>query len=291
MYPRFLTNEYFGEEAPWFGPLLKGYRTIVSSATTDVPDGEYDITAWIWDNAGHLLAEKVLYTCRGKELLTIDILDEFPEVEGKDGVIGILLHSKACVSPKFIEAWATRFVPPSGRMTSTVITTNPANLNFPSRTGRTYSYRMCSQELSLSDQWKPMSWHANVSADASYGSSISVGLDVYNENGDKLPGPRMTIPPFGALLVDLEEIFGNQLLQHLAKTQGRGSYMLYSNDGGAIGYHYLQNRFNLELAIDHTRPILRYLDMGYGASSALTDISPTRFVKESLRYVKFRANF
>lgn len=288
MHPQFLTNEYFGEQAPWFGPLLKGYRTIVSSATTEVPAGEYDVTAWIWNDGGQLVAEKVLRTCRAGELLTIDVTEEFPELSGQSGVIGILLHSRTGVSPKFTEAWTTRFVPPNGKMTSAVITTNPPNLNFTARTGRPYFYRMCSQELALSDDWKPMSWHANVSADASYAKPISVEIEVYNHDGETLHGPRMTIPPFGALLVDLEEIFGERLREHLGKTGGRGGYMLYSTDGGAVGYHFLQHRTNYGLAIDHTRPILRYLDMGYGASSALTNASPTRFIKESLRYLKFR---
>lgn len=285
---RYLNNHYFGAEAPWFGPLLKGYRTILSSPTLTIPSGEYDVTAWVWSNTGQLLFEKVLRSCHANDLVTIDVNEHFPGVEAHDGVIGVLLHAKVGVSPRLTIDWITRLITPASNVTASITTSNPNNINFPERTNRRSIYRMCSQELDSTADWKPMSWHANVSANADYCTSIRVKLEVYNRGGEKLEGPELVIPPFGALVLDLEEIFGGTLLQHLARTGGRGWYSVFSADGGAIGYHFLQRRDTLELAMDHTRPTLLYLNNSYGASSYLTHRAPTAFLLSALRYMKFR---
>jgi hypothetical protein len=288
MQGQHLNNHYFGAEAPWFGPLLKGFRTIVSSPTLEIPSGEYDVTAWVWNNAGQLLYEKVLRTCHARDLITIDVSEHFPGVEEHGGIIGVLLHAKDGISPRLTNDWITRLITPAGRVTAMITTSNPNNINFPERTNRKSFYRMSSQELDITADWKPMSWHANVSANADYRRPIKVELEVHNRKGEKLKGPDFVIPPFGALVVDLEEIFGSALRQHLEKAGGRGGYTVHSTDGGAIGYHFLQRRTALELAMDHTRPTLMYLNNSYGSSSYLTNRAPIAFLLSALRYIKFR---
>lgn len=290
MKSKYFNSEYLGEQTPWFGPVIEGYRSIVSSATMDLKkEFTYDLTAWVWDNAGNLLDERVLGSCKARDLLTIDVQAEFPVIAGRSGVVGVLCHAIGAVTPRVHENWVTRFISASGKVTTSITSGNPGNLNFPARSGRPYAYRMCSQELVSDADWKTLSWHANVSADPGYDKTIHPILVAINEQGERLESAPIAIPAFGAVLVDIEEIFGDRLRPHLKNNRGRGSYMMHAADGGAMGYHFLQRRTTGELAGDHTRPILMYLNAGYGSAKDSTPATALNFLKSSVRYFRFRA--
>lgn len=290
MQSRFFNSEYLGDQTPWFGPLLKGYRTIVSSATMALTKGySYDVTVWIRDDVGNLLDERVLRTCKAGDMVTIDVQAEFPAAKNLSGIISVLCHAQGMRTPKAIENWVTRVISPSGKLTTAITSGNPGNLNFTARSGRPYAYRMCSQELLVDPHWKTLSWHANVSGDPTYNKTIHPSLIAINEQGEQLHSDPLAIPPFGAALIDIEAVFGERLKRHLGGNKGRGSYMMQASDGGAMGYHFLQNRKTGELAGDHTRPVLLHISAGYGATKDSGGRSIGAFLRSSAQYMRFRA--
>jgi hypothetical protein len=289
MQPKFFNVEYLGDQTPWFGPLLADYHCIFSSAMVGLPKNrEFDLTAWAWDDAGSLIDEHVVRTCRTGDLVTIDASQVFPAMMGRAGMIGIMCHARQGRTEKATETWAARYITTRDKLGGTVYAGNPLNLNYSERTGRRSFYRMCSQELLISPQWKTLSWHGNVSGNPDYGKPITARLFVFNQKGQRLEGPQQTIAPFGSVLIDLEEEMGDDLRRHLAETSGRGSYMMHSTDGGAVGYHFLQHRSSQELASDHTRPILHYLNRAYGWSPETQARGPVNFLRSAARVVKFR---
>lgn len=289
MQAELFNSDYLGEQTPWFGPLLPGYRSFFSSTTAVLKRGqEQDVTAWVWDQQGHLLGERVICSNRAGDLTTIDAAAVFPEFSGKAGTIGIFCHARNGVTPTAPQTWAGRYVTPGGKLAGAVFSGNPMNLNAPARLGRPSAYRMCSQELLVDATWRTLSWHGNVSGNPNYSSPIKASLFVLNQDGHRLDGPEQEIAPFGSILIDLEKIFGPALNDHLKATGGRGSYMMHSKQGGAVGYHFLQNRVTQELASDHTRPVVYYLNRAYGWSSKAYARSPFDFVRAAAHYLKFR---
>src|SRR5688572_3653200 len=119
---------------------------------------------------------------------------------------------------------------------------------------------MCSQQMYSDAEWRPLSWHGNVSADPGYDTVLDCTVTLFNERGERLTASSVKIAPFGALLVDIEALFEGELPAHLASGGGRGSLTVTAENGGAIGYHFLQRRSTLELAGDHTRPVWKYLN-------------------------------
>jgi hypothetical protein len=288
MRAQYFNADYLGDRTPWFGPLLADYRPVFSCGMYGLDKGEHDVTAWVWDAQGNLLAEKIVRSCRADDLVTFDAEQTFPGVIGQAGTVGIMCRARDGRPKKGGEAWVVRYVAPNGKLAGVVYSGNPLDLNFSERTGRRHSYRMCSQELLVDADWKTLSWHGNVSANADYAKPIKVRLFVLDQNGNKLDGPDQTIPPFGSVMVDLEAVFGARIRQHLADTGGRGSYMMHSVDGGAVGYHFLQNRRTGELASDHTRPVAFYLNHAYGWTADGEPASPIRYLRSAARYAKFR---
>ena len=123
---------------------------------------------------------------------------------------------------------------------------------------------MVSQELALFENWRPISSHSNVSADPTYNRAVEFEIVAYNSAGEALRTHSHVVPPFGTAWMDLVDVFGEILYEHLGPS-GRGSYTVACTEGAAVGYHFLYNPATGALASDHTRPPLRYLNMAYGA--------------------------
>jgi hypothetical protein len=148
---------------------------------------------------------------------------------------------------------------------------------------------MISPQLMAEGNWRSVSWHANVSANAHYDKPLRLEASVHNAQGLPLAAPPITVPPFGFCLLDLHAMLGEALDRHLESSGGRGAVTVYSPDGGAVGYHMLLNRAGHDIALDHTRPTLHYLDMGYGNTSYLSGASLRNFLKAAVGALRFRA--
>jgi hypothetical protein len=184
--------------------------------------------------------------------------------------------------------WVSRFYQQAGALVSIVSTSSPSNINFPERTGRNLVYRMISPQVMAAGNWRSVSWHANVSANAHYTTPLRLEATVFNAQGAPLAAAPIAIPPFGFCALDLHSVLGDALERHLESSGGRGAVTVFSPDGGAVGYHMLLNRVDNDIALDHTRPTLHYLDMGYGNSWYLSGNSKRNFLKASLDAIKFR---
>jgi hypothetical protein len=281
-------SETLGEQTPWFGPLIEGYRSVLNTELHFLPPGEFELIVWLWENSGVFVGERVIGVFKAENTVTVDLGELFPDVTWRGGMIGATFRALNGVTPHFGIPFYTRFYRRDGHLAAIINSSNAKNLNHFARTGRKNTYRMCSQQTYVNDEWRPLSWHANVSSDPNYDVALKASVMVFNERGEKLSAPPIVIPPFGALLADIEAIFEGRLQEHLSRTGGRGSLAVTANDGGAIGYHFLQRRKTMELAGDHTRPVWKYLNMGYGASKATTDRSLGNYVRSAKSFLKFR---
>lgn len=279
--------DYLGEQTPWFGPIIEGYNTVLNTEMHFLPPGGHELTMWAWDNAGRIMGEKVIGTFTAEDTVTLDIGAIFQEMRGRGGVIGLTFHGGTRSAAYYGMSFYSRFYRADGHLAAVVNSSNAKDLNHVARSRRKYTYRMCSQQMFSDAEWRPLSWHANVSADPLYTTEIDCTVTLYNERGERLTAPNLKIAPFGALLVDIEALFEGDLLRHLASGGGRGSLTVTAENGGAIGYHFLQRRASLELAGDHTRPVWKYLNMGYGARSSTVSAGPIDYLKSLKPFAKF----
>jgi hypothetical protein len=280
---------HLGNLSPWFGPLLPGYAPVLSSGMPLVAPGiDHEVTAWVWDSEGCPVAEAIVGKAVRDQLFTFELEKFVSEVRSLSGTLGIATRPLSPTSKASAETWVLRYIDHSGKMAGIVFSGAPKNMNFESRSGRSNSYRMCSQELLINRDWKTLSWHGNVSSDPNYDKQIHARLFILDENGNQLEGPEQVINPFGSVLVDIEEVFGDRAKEHLASNGGRGNYMMHAKDGGAVGYHFLQNRRTGEIASDHTRPVPFYLSSSYGWTAEGEPASAMRLIKSAARVAKFR---
>ncbi len=283
----YLDTGYFGEALPWFGPVLKGYRAHYNSSLMGYPQGNYELAGFLWDEQGHLLSQHVLgcFTSGDTAEIISDIA--FPESRDVGGMIGLLLRPLQKYDKPREPAWMTRILSSAGCLTTVIGTNSPGRSNHPERSGRKSSYRMISPELVLNDTWQSLSWHGNASANPLYSNPITLYPSVFAPDGRKLEAAPVRVPAFGSILLDLSSSLGPALRDFLGGSE-RGSYMVVSRDGGAVGYHLLRHRETGALAMDHSRPTLRYLDIGYGSSDSFTEINTKNAIISSLRYIKWR---
>ena len=164
---------------------------------------------------------------------------------------------------------------------------NAIMLNDVRRSGRATRYTMISQAASIDGPWRALSCHINGSADPLYDRTIEFSVCAYNAEGQVIGPEKIRVAPFGTAWIDICEIFGAALERHFASSGGKGAYTVYSDEGSAVGYHFLQNRENGTLAADHTRAIRKYMAMGYGGKFLVPPADAFGFARNSARALKF----
>jgi hypothetical protein len=284
-----LRPDIFGAQCPWYGPLFAEFRCVMNTGMIGFKPGEYELIGYLWQANGTLIAERPIATCHPFRAVDVDVAHVFPESVGIDALLGLLLRNNQDPQIATPVTWISRFYQPDGPLASVVSTSAPTQINFPERTGRKLTYRMISPQLMAEGNWRSVSWHANVSANAHYDKPLRLEASVHNAQGLPLAAPPITVPPFGFCLLDLHAMLGEALDRHLESSGGRGAVTVYSPDGGAVGYHMLLNRAGHDIALDHTRPTLHYLDMGYGNTSYLSGASLRNFLKAAVGALRFRA--
>ena len=261
-----LEDNAFRGQTPWFGPFLSRYSCRVSSTGERLASGKtYQVQAFIFDKDGILLRRGVLgrISAAGGATFNLDQLcNGIPE--DTEGCVALLTTDPDESEFKLLaETWMIRFVD-NNALVGVINSATAPFINHPGKTGKRSRYRMVSQAIDLNSDMCPVSCHINASANPGYDTSSSFRVKVYNNNGEVLTSRPHEVRPFGCAWFDLVEEFGPSLISHLGKSGGRGAYTVESDDSAAVGYHFIFNKAKVGMAADHTRPIIKYLDMGYG---------------------------
>lgn len=282
----FFNADFFAGETPWFGPFFGRYRSVLSNPGHMLEqDVEYRVIGWVFDEHGEMRGERDLGMATRARSITLDFGEAFPDLTNVRGCVALLICPNRGRGIKPISHDWTQYLFDGTTLVGILNSGNPVNINHPTRTGRKGQYRMVSPELALFEGWRPISSHSNVSADPSYSRSVEFEIVAYNESGEALRTRSHAVAPFGTAWVDLMEVFGGALDEHL-KPSGRGSYTVACPDGAAVGYHFLYNPATGALASDHTRPPMKYLNMAYGAPAA--DTTFLKRLRAAASVLKFR---
>ena len=278
--PTSFSAEVLGTTIPFFGPLPaeKWQRVLLSTACLHLePDIEYDALFWIFDAEGHIRYEARVPGCFRMQPFSADLSALMPGSSAIRGMVGAALCPQKVVKPpKESEAWTVRFLAEGG-LQETVVSEGPPRLNRPDPSGRHSRFRLISGALLSDATWRSLVAVSNASVNPDYQNEIEIVVTVRNGQGRALEPVTRTIPPFGTLWLDLQETFGPPLQELLESSGGRGSYVITSDGGGAIGYHFLYRPDTGEMAGDHTRAMLPYLTSGYGTSRYSVDKSKLFF--------------
>ena len=105
----------------------------------------------------------------------------------------------------------------------------------------------------------------NVSVNPAYATTVNLRVTAYNAAGQRVEADGARVPPFGTVWIDLLDLFGDDVVRLLARSQGRGAYTIVTDDASCIGYHFLYHPETGKYAGDHTRPLMSYLSRCYGA--------------------------
>jgi hypothetical protein len=270
-YPPF-SFEMFRNQVPWYGPYIgdAGYDMVLSSALKTWPaSADYNLVAWLFDASGTIVAGKtVLEGRRAGVPVTLSLREHFPGVPPMRGMVAVLLRAvdSAAELPASPETWAFRILTQRG-ISEIIATDSSTSVNFPERSGRRGVFRLFSGALIADDVWRSVAYILNPSANVDYSTTVNLRAVAFNDRGERLEADAGRVPPFGAAWIDLSELFGAELETLLARTGGRGSYVMTSDDASCFAYHFLYAPETRELAGDHTRPLMAYLPKGYGGGS------------------------
>jgi len=243
---------------------------VLSSALKSWPaSADYDLVAWLFDASGAIVAGKtVLEGRRAGRPVTLNLREHFPAIPPMRGMVALLLRAvdSAAELPSSPETWAFRILTQRG-ISEIIATDSSMSVNFPERSGRRGVFRLFSGALVAGGAWRSVAYILNPSANVDYSTTVHLRAIAFNEQGERLEADAGRVPPFGAAWIDLSELFGPQLETLLARSGGRGSYVMASDDASCFAYHFLYAPETRELAGDHTRPLMAYLPKGYGGSS------------------------
>lgn len=268
------TSEYLDGQTPWFGPYLSDrYRMRVSTSGLGLAPGvDYRATLWLFDEGGAIVSEAEVGECAYGRGITVDITEAVSVGMAERGMLALLLRPIGLAPAEPItEAWTLRLIDDTG-LAETVTSEAPPRINAAGPTGKRSTFRLVSTQLVDTDGWRSVITVSNPSSDPLYRKSITLRTLVFNARGDSLSASPLSVPAFGTAFLDLVDVFGDELAALLARTGGRGSCRVASDDGAAIGYHFLCGPSG-QIAADHTRPMARYLRSGYGTSRYATDTS------------------
>lgn len=270
-YPAF-SFEIFRNQVPWYGPYIgdAGYDIVLSSALKTWPaSADYDLLGWLFDATGKIVAGKAVLEGRRAGLpVSLNLCEHFPTVPPMRGMVALLLRAvdSAAELPPSPETWAFRILTQRG-ISEIIATDSSTSVNFPERSGRRGVFRLFSGALIADGAWRSVAYILNPSANVDYSTTVRLRAIAFNERGERLEADAGRVPPFGAAWIDLSELFGPELGTLLARSNGRGSYVMTSDDASCFAYHFLYSPETRELAGDHTRPLMAYLPKGYGGSS------------------------
>ncbi len=121
--------------------------------------------------------------------------------------------------------------------------------------GAKKSFFMFCPAVLLSEKIKTIITIFNYSTESQYAENAEFIPVLHNTLGESVSGKAITIAPFGCAVIDVDEWFGLNGRDLLAKTNGRGSVTVH-HEGHTLGsYFFHLNRVNGEiLSGQHTQP-------------------------------------
>lgn len=267
---RFFTLDYFNSQVPWYGPYIRNgqHYTIASSACLHWrPAVDFSLTGFIFDEAGNVVGEKLLLERRQADRpVTVELQEAFKDLPPVKGMVALLLRpaDPNIDMPTSPQTWCIRIFNRSG-ISEIIASGSSKSINFSEKSGHSSKFRLFSASLTINGGWKPIACVLNPSINPAYSTTVNLQVAVFNGIGERLEASGGSVPPFGTAWLDISELFGDSLRRLLSSSDGRGSYMIRSDDAGCIGYHFLYHPETAKLAGDHTRPLSQYIPRCYGA--------------------------
>ena len=261
----------------WFGPYNGFMETTIFSLLKSIKKGVIvNIKIDIFDLNGKKLIEFVVNEVKGNLPFYFNI-PRNKKIKNIKGSVGVSIISGKNLIP---DTWMM-ILKQDNELIGLINSATAPNLN--QINNKQKRYRMLSGAINLSQDVISESYHINRSINKKYDKIAEFEISVYDTSGEIISKYFEYVKPNGTGIVNINEL----LIKDKNFNKNIGFYTVISHNVSAIGYHMILNKNNNQMACDHTRPLVTYLNMSYGQENFKFKHNYFNNIIDIFRKVKF----